>query len=69
MTTTCAVLDCQNPGDVPLELNEPNDPLLETLICDEHNAVLEGGARWGWSEESQAILIGADLDGTADTPS
>ena len=65
MTTTCAVLRCENPGDVPLELNKPGDPFLETLVCREHVTQLEGGEHWVWSEKAQAVLLGTDLDDVA----
>lgn len=65
MTSTCAVLHCQNPGDVPVELNTPGNPVLETLVCKDHEAQMESGAHWGWSEVAQAVLIGPDVEGAA----
>jgi hypothetical protein len=65
MTTPCAVLRCENPGEVPLELNKPGDPVLDTLVCREHEAQIEGGEHWAWSEQAQAVVLGTDLDDLA----
>jgi hypothetical protein len=65
MPVTCAVLRCQNPGDIPLELNGPGARLLETLMCEDHESQIEDGVSWVWSETAQAVVIRSEPGGDA----
>ncbi len=44
-TKTCAVAECQKPGD-PAPLVIGTDPHREAIVCSEHRALASAGAPW-----------------------
>lgn len=68
MTATCAVLHCELPGAVPVDLHRPEEPELDTLVCTEHGTRIERGEHWAWSEQVGAVLLGEDLENASSLP-
>ncbi|NYJ00256.1 hypothetical protein HNR19_000954 [Nocardioides thalensis] len=64
MAATCNVLRCTSEGAEIVDVSGEHQLRLEAIVCTEHKANMDAGARWVWDDQMDArapLLMGEDL--------
>ncbi len=43
------------------EVSSPDQLLIQAALCDDHNALIAGGAPWDYNWDDNKILMGSDV--------